>query len=149
MTISEKLASDLKSALKANDRTKVSILRMVMAAIKNKEIEKGGLLSDDETMTVLNSFVKRGRESFEQFSKAGRDELAAKEKEEIEVVQSYLPEQLSEDEITGLIKETVTETGAEGPKDFGKVMKAVMAKTKGKADGKVVSGLVKKVLEEA
>jgi uncharacterized protein YqeY len=149
MTISEKLASDIKSALKANDKTKLSILRMVKAAVKYKEIDKGDPLNDDEMMAVFNSFMKKGRESFEQFSKAGRDELASKEKEEMEIIQMYLPEQLSEDEIAGLVKDAISETGAEGSKDFGKVMKAVMAKTKGKADGKVVSGLVKKGLEGA
>lgn len=148
MSLSEKLSSDLNSALKTSDKTKVSILRMVKAAVKNREIDKGGRLTDDEVITILNSFVKKGKESIEHFTRGGREELAAKEKQELEVIQSYLPEQLSEDEIAILIRDAISETEAEGPKDFGNVMKAVMAKSKGKADGKLVSGLVKKVLEE-
>jgi uncharacterized protein YqeY len=149
MSLSEKLSSDMKSAMKSKETVKLSVIRMVRSEVKNREIDKGESLTDDEIMALLNSFMKKGRDSFEQFTKGGREELAAKEKEEIEIIQSYLPEQLSEDEVTALVKETISETGAGGPKDFGVVMKTVMAKTKGKADGKVVSGLVKKLLEEA
>lgn len=150
MALSDQISSDLQSALKANDKIKLSILRMIKAAIKNKEIDKGHVsLNDDEVMAILNSFLKKGKESFEQFSNAGREELAAQEKEELLIVQSYLPEQLSDDEIREMALEAVKETGAAGAKDFGNVMKAMMAKTKGKADGKVVSALIKKLLEEA
>ena len=149
MSLAEKLSSDITSAMKSKESIKLSVLRMVKSAVKNKEIGKGEALTDDETMAILNSFVKKGRDSFEQFTKGGREELAAKEKEEIGILQSYLPQQLSEDEITAMVKESIREIGATGPKEFGAVMKSVMAGTKGKADGKVVTGIVKKLLEEA
>jgi hypothetical protein len=144
---SEKLSDDYKDALRAGDKSRVSILRMIKAAVKNREIEKGSLLSDDEIYAVFRSFVKRANESIEQFSNAGRMDLAEKEKEELSIMQGYLPQQPGEDEIRKLVKEIIIETGATGPKEMGKVMKAVMAKTKGQVDGKLVSNLVKEMLE--
>ena len=144
---SEKLSDDYKEALKAGDKSRVSILRMIKAAVKNKEIEKGSSLSDDEIYAILRSFVKRAVESIEQFSKAGRTDLAAKEKEELSIMQGYLPRQLGEEEIRKLVKDIVSETGASGMKDMGTVMKAVMAKTKGQVDGKLVNTIVKETLE--
>lgn len=147
MGLSERLSDDLKSALKSGDKDRVSILRMVKAAIKNKEIEKGSAASEEEISALFRSFVKKAQESIEQFSKAGRTDLADKEKAELLVVQSYLPQQLGEDEIRSIITDAIRETGASGQKDMGRVMKAVMAKTKGQADGKLVNDLVKKALE--
>ncbi len=147
MQFSEKLSDDYKDALRSGDKSRVSILRMIKAAVKNREIEKGSLLSDDEIFAVFRSFVKRANESIEQFSKAGRMDLAEKEKEELSIMQGYLPQPPGEDEIRKLVKEIISETGAAGPKEMGKVMKAVMAKTKGLADGKLVSNLVKEMLE--
>ena len=147
MQFSEKLSDDYKDALRSGDKIKVSVLRMIKAAVKNREIEKGSLLSDDEIFAVFRSFVKRANESIEQFSKAGRMDLAEKEKEELSIMQGYLPQPPGEDEIRKLVKEIISETGAAGPKEMGKVMKAVMAKTKGLADGKLVSNLVKEMLE--
>jgi len=144
---SEKLSDDYKEALKAGDKSRVSILRMIKAAVKNKEIEKGSSLSDDEIYAILRSFVKRAGESIEQFSKAGRTDLAEKEKEELSIMQGYLPRQPGEGEIRKLVKEVISETGASGMKDMGKVMKAVMAKTKGQVDGKLVNTIVKETLE--
>ena len=147
MQFSEKLSDDYKEALKAGDKSRVSILRMIKAAVKNKEIEKGSSLSDDEIYAILRSFVKRAVESIEQFSKAGRTDLAAKEKEELSIMQGYLPRQLGEEEIRKLVEDIVSETGASGMKDMGTVMKAVMAKTKGQVDGKLVNTIVKETLE--
>ncbi|MBI5407917.1 MAG: GatB/YqeY domain-containing protein [Nitrospirae bacterium] len=147
MPLSEKIADDYKNALKSGDKNKVSILRMIKAAVKNKEIEKGASLNDDEINAILRSFVKKAHEAIEQFSKAGRTELEEKEKAELAVVQGYLPKQLGDDEIKAMIKDAVAETGAAGTKDMGKVMKAVMAKAKGQADGKLVNALVKEMLE--
>jgi uncharacterized protein YqeY len=146
---SEKLSDDYKDALRTGDKNRVSILRMIKAAVKNREIEKGSPLSDDEIYAVFRSFVKQANESIEQFSKAGRMDLAEKEKEELLIMQGYLPQrrQHSEDEIKKLVKEIISETGATGPKEMGKVMKAVMAKTKGQVDGKLVNNLVKEILE--
>lgn len=146
MGLSERLKNDLKDALKKGDTAKVSILRMVMAAIKNREIEKGGSLTEEEINSVLRSFVKKGKESIEQFSRAGRTELVEKETVELEIIQSYLPKQLTEDEIDKIVKDTITEVGAGGLRDMGKVMKAVMAKVGGRADGKFVNELVRKRL---
>lgn len=147
MQFSEKLSDDYKDALRSGDKSRVAILRMIKAAVKNREIEKGSLLTDDEIYAVFRSFVKRANESIEQFSKAGRMDLAEKEKEELSIMQGYLPQQPGEDEIRKLVKEIIIETGAAGPKEMGKVMKAVMAKTKGQVDGKLVSNLVKEMLE--
>jgi hypothetical protein len=146
---SEKLSDDYKDALRSGDKNRVSILRMIKAAVKNREIEKGSPLSDDEIYAVFRTFVKRANESIEQFSKAGRMDLAEKENEELLIMQGYLPQhqQHSEDEIKKLVKEIISETGATGPKEMGKVMKAVMAKTKGQVDGKLVNNLVKEILE--
>lgn len=147
MHLSEIISNDYKEALKSGDKDRVSILRMVKAAVKNREIEKKSSLPDDEISGILRSYVKRAHESIEQFSKAGRTDLVEKEKKELVIIQSYLPRQIAEDELKIIIKDAVIETGAAGTKDFGKVMKAVMSKTKGLADGKLVNDLVKAILE--
>ena len=147
MSISEKIADDLKEALKAGDKSKLSVLRLVKSAMKNKEIEKRASLTDEDVYAILRSFVKRSRESIGQFSKAGRTELVEKEKEELSIVQGYLPEQLEEDELRKIIKAIVEEAGASGPGDMGKVMKSVMAKLKGQADGRLVNTIVREMLE--
>ena len=147
MQLSEKLSDDYKEALKAGDKSRVSILRMIKAAVKNREIEKGTSITDDEISSILRTFIKRANESIGQFSQAGRMDLAEKEKEELSIMQGYLPQQLGEDEIRRLVKEVIRETGASGMKDMGKVMKAVMAKTKGQVDGKLVNTIVKETLE--
>jgi len=145
--IADKLSNDFKEALKSGDRSRVSILRMVKAAIKNREIEKRSALNDEEIQGILRSYVKRAHESIEQFSSAGRTELAEKEKAELAILHEYLPQQISEEEIRRIIRDAAAEVGAAGPKDMGKVMKVVMAKTKGQADGKLVNALVKELLE--
>jgi uncharacterized protein YqeY len=147
MSLAEKISNDFKKALKSREKIKVSVLRMIKATIKNKEIEKGDSLSDDEIMGVLKSFVKRTNESIEQFSKGGRSDLVEKEQKEQKIIQDYLPKQLGEDEISKLIKDTISEVGATGSKDMGTVMKTVMAKAKGQVDGKLVNNIVKSMLE--
>jgi uncharacterized protein YqeY len=147
MSLSNILSEDVKAALKSGDKTRVSVLRMVNAAIKNREIEKRSALTDDDISGILRSYVKRARESIDQFSIAGRTDLAEKEEQELAVIQSYLPEELSEDKTRKIISETITETEASGLKDMGKVMKAVMARTKGQVDGKLANKLVKEMLE--
>jgi uncharacterized protein YqeY len=147
MSLSEKIASDFNSALKSGDKVRVAILRMVKSAIKNREIEKGESLGDDEIEGVFRSFVKRAKESIEQFSAAGRTDLVEKEKSELAIIQEYLPRQLSEDETREIIRSVIAETGAAGPRDMGKVMKAVMAKGKGQIDGKLANTLLKEMLE--
>ena len=147
MSLSNTLSQDVKAALKSGDKTRVSMLRMVNAAIKNREIEKGSAPTDEDVSAILRSYVKRARESIDQFSKAGRTDLAEKEKQELAVIQSYLPEELTEEETRKIISEAISATGASSPNEMGKVMKAVMARTKGQVDGKLANKLVKEMLE--
>jgi len=147
MSLSEKIAIDFNRALKAGDKVRVAILRMVKSTIKNREIEKGEPLGDNEIEEVFRSFVKRAKESIEQFSTAGRTDLVEKEKAELTIIQEYLPRQFSEDETREIIRNAIAETGAAGPQDMGKVMKTVMAKGKGKVDGKLANTLLKDMLE--
>jgi len=147
MSLMESISNDLTSALKAGEKEKLLILRMVKSAIKNAEIEKGDPLNDDEVSAVLRTFAKRAKDSIEQFSQGGRDELAKKEKAQLAVIEEYLPKQLSEDDLRGMIKDAIQEQGASGMKDMGKVMKALMIKAKGQVDGKVANNIVKEMLE--
>ena len=144
MTLQEKIISDLTEAMKAKDAGRLSTLRMVKANLMNRKIEKGGELTDEEVTKALQSLVKQRRDSIEQYERAGRAELAAKEASEIEVIEAYLPQAASADEVAKAVEAAVAETGATSMKDMGTVMKAVMAKLQGKsADGKMVSEAVK------
>lgn len=147
MSLKDTIISDLTSAMKAQEADKVSTLRMVKANLMNRQIEKGGELTDEEVQKALQSLVKQRRDSIEQYSKAGRDELAAKEAAEIAVIDVYLPQAASPDEIDQAVAEAVAESGATSIKEMGVVMKAAMAKLQGKtADGKIVSEAVKAAL---
>ncbi len=146
MPITDRLSDDLKTALKGGDKDRLSVIRMAKAAVKNREIEKKDPLNDEEVCGVLMSLARRAKDSIEQFSKGGRQELADKEERELAIVQAYLPRQLSADEIRGIVKDVIQEAGAAGPGDMGKVMKSVMSKVKGQADGRLVSELVKEAL---
>jgi len=147
VTIFETISDDLNESLKARDKNRLSILRMIKSAVKNREIEKKAPLDDDEVKAILKTFVKRGKESIDQFEKAGRTELVEKEKLELAVIQKYLPKQLSDEETRLMISDTVKELGAVGPKDMGEVMKAVMGKAQGLVDGKLANKLLKEILE--
>lgn len=145
----EKVQSDLKEALKAGDGTRVSTLRFLLSQIHNREIElhgQGKDLTDEEVVGVIQKQAKERRESIEAFRQGGRDELVRKEEGELEILSKYLPQQLDPDELEKIIQETINQTGATGPGDFGKVMGAVMAKVKGQADGTAVSAAVRKLL---
>jgi len=146
MSLKDKLKSDLIAAMKAKDALRLSTLRLVINTIKNKEIDSRTELDEDAVLGVLTSAVKQRRESIEQFEKAGRTDLSDKEKAELAIIQEYMPQQMGKDEVLAAVKEAVSETGAAGAKDMGKVMKALMPKVKGKADGKLVNELVKEVL---
>ena len=148
MSLAEKISVDVKEALKSGDKSRLSILRMIKSSIKNKEIEKSEALTDEETSAILRSFVKRANESIEQFTKAGRADLAEKEKEESEIIQLYLPRQVDEDRTKEIIRDAIHEAGASGPGDMGKVMKIIMAKAGGQVDGKLASRLAKEMLED-
>jgi len=144
MSLKQQIISDLTASMKAQDAARTSTLRMVKAALMNREIEKGGELDDEEMMKLLRSLVKQRRDSVEQYEKGGRQELADKENSEIVVIETYLPQAASRDEIEAAVVAAISETGASSMKDMGKVMKAVQTALTGKnADGRTVSELVK------
>ena len=147
MPLLQKLDDDLKVAMKASESLKVSVLRMAKAALKYRQIEKGEVLSDEDILSVLSGLSKQRRESIEQFSKGGREDLAEKERQELSILQWYLPQQLTQEEIDHIIVEAIRESSAGGIKDMGKVMRLIMPRMKGTADGKVVSQRVKDILE--
>src|ERR1700704_802767 len=137
MSLKQQIISDLTASMKAQDAPRTSTLRMVKAALVNREIEKGGELDDEEMMKLLRSLVKQRRDSVEQYEKGGRPELAAKENTEIEVIEAYLPQAASREEIEAAISAAIADTGAGSIKDMGKVMKAAQAALAGKnADGR-------------
>lgn len=144
MSLKQQIISDLTASMKAQDAARTSTLRMVKAAFMNREIEKGGELDDEEMMKLLRSLVKQRRDSIEQYEKGGRQELADKEQSEIVVIEAYLPQAASREEIEKAIDAALAETGATSMKDMGRVMKAAQTALAGKnADGRVVSDLVK------
>jgi uncharacterized protein YqeY len=139
----DSIANDMREAMKAREQVRVGALRMLMAAVKNTEVEKLHELSDDEVIEVIAREAKRRRESIEAFEKGGRTDLIEKETGELEVLEAYLPEKLSEDELASLVDQAIAETGASTPKQMGEVMKALMPKLRGRADGAQVSAMVK------
>lgn len=166
MLIKEKITTDLKKALKEKLSAEISTLRMLQAALLNKEKEKRAKLAkekeeikeeelakesqltDDEIIDVISSEIKKRKEAIEGFEKGERQDLVEKEKKEVEILEKYLPEQLSEEEIKKLAKEAISKVGDSGPQDMGKVMGELMPKVKGKAEGGLVSKLVKELLSE-
>lgn len=146
--LAEQIQSDLKTAMKARDKTAVATLRMVLARIKEARVSTGhgDEVTDDEVQTLINREAKRRVEAAKAFSDAGRDELAAKEEAELGVLQQYLPQQMSDEEIAAVVDEIIAATGASSASDFGKVMGAVMPKVKGRADGNRVNALVRERL---
>jgi uncharacterized protein len=144
MSLGKQIVSDLTAAMKAQDAQRTSTLRMVKAAVMNRQIEKGAELDDDEMQKLLRSLVKQRRDSVEQYEKAGRQELVDKEQAEIAVIETYLPQAASPSEIDAAVETAIAETGATSMKDMGKVMKSAQAALAGKnADGKAVSEAVK------
>ena len=144
MSLKEKIISDLTASMKAQDAARTGTLRMVKASLMNRQIEKGGELTDDEIAKALQSLVKQRRDAIEQYQKAGRDELAKKEAAEITVIEAYLPQPASSEEIDRAVLAAISETGASSMKEMGVVMKATMTILAGKsADGKTVSEAVK------
>jgi uncharacterized protein len=147
MTLQEKIQSHLSDAMRSKDQLRLSVLRMMKTAVKNKEVEKMKPLEEAEIITVLNTLVKQRKDSVEQFRKGSREELAQKEEAEIKIIEEYLPAAASDDEIRRAVEESVQETGAASMKDMGKVMKATMSRLAGKTvDGSRVSQFVKEKL---
>ncbi len=163
MSLKERIQADIKKAMPEKDQLKVSVLRMLMAAVFNKEKEKRARLSkneeiekldelskltDEEIIEVISSESKKRQDSIEQYEKGNRQDLADQEKKELEILMKYLPEQMTEEEIRKLVKEKVEELGASGSKDIGKVMGALMPQLKGKADGTAVNKIVQEELKK-
>lgn len=148
MSLKQQILDDTKEAMKARNADKVNTLRFLQAAVKNKEIEvRPNALTDEDVVTVLRKSVKQRQDSIEQYVSAGRTDLADKEKMELSIIEGYLPKQMSADQIEAVVKQAIKDVGATSPKEMGAVMKAVQAKTQGTADNKIVSEIVKKLLQ--
>ena len=147
--LKQQLKDELKQSMLAKDTEKTSVLRMLISALGYFEIQKGGAgyeASDEEVLSVIQKEAKQHKDSIEQFKNAGRSELVEKEEKELKILEAYLPEQMGEDEIRKLVTDAIAQTGASNPSDMGKVMGALMPKTKGKADGALVSRIVREEL---
>ncbi|GAA0482698.1 GatB/YqeY domain-containing protein [Salinibacillus aidingensis] len=147
MTLLDRLNNDMKEAMKSKDKQALSVIRMVKASIQNEAIKLGkDQLTEEEEMSVLSRELKQRNDSLQEFKNAGREDLVEKINDELSVLQKYMPEQLSDEELTELVKDTIKTVGAESKSDMGKVMGALMPKVKGKADGSKVNQLVMKYL---
>jgi hypothetical protein len=146
--LAQKIQDDLKGAVKAQDKTRISALRMVLTALKNAELEEREELSDDKELAVVASYARRIKESIEEFRKAAREDLVAKEQAELAIVLSYLPEQMGDEEIRREVSRVIAEIGATTPRDMGRVMGEMMKRFKGKVDGGAVSRIVSELLKK-
>ena len=150
MSLRDRIPEDLKSALKNQNTLELTVLRMLQSAIKNREIENNKQeLSDEEVISVIGTEIKKRREAAKEYEKVGRPDAAGEEMAEAEILMKYMPEQMGEDEIRSAVNEAIAEAGAGSLRDMGKVMKVVMPKVKGKADGALVNKIVKEELEKA
>jgi uncharacterized protein YqeY len=147
MSLKEQIDADYKAAMKARDDLKVSVLRLLRSAIHNAEIDKQRTLTDDEILGVIQSEVRKRRESIEAFQQGGRQDLVEREQAELAILESYLPKALTREELEALVRETVRKVGALSVRDMGKVMSALMPKVRGRADEREVSNLVRQILE--
>jgi uncharacterized protein len=147
MMIWEKLNEDMKTALKSGDKLRLSVVRMLISELKNERIALGADLDDIAQRRVLASYAKRRKEAIDAARSGGREDIATKEQQEYDITMSYLPKQLSDDELRALIKKHIDATGTTGSGSFGVVMKSVMTEVSGQADGKLVSTLVRELLE--
>ena len=144
--VADRLSTEIKTSLKAGDRTRLATMRLLAAAVKNREVELGHDLSEEEFLEVVGREVKRRREAAEAYERGGRPELVEKERAEQSVLDAYLPEQLSEEEVRDAIEEAITATGASGPNEVGKVMGWIMGRHKGRVDGGQVNRLARERL---
>jgi uncharacterized protein YqeY len=145
-SLSARINDDVKAAMKAKDKARLGVLRLITAAIKQREVDERITLNDEQVLAVLEKMIKQRKDSITQYEKAGRDELAQQEAFEIGIIQDYMPEQLSDDEIDALIAEAISSSGAESMKDMGKVMGLLKPKLAGRADMGKVSQIIKKQL---
>lgn len=146
MPLVDKIAHDLKEAMKVKDDFRLSCLRMAKTALKNEQVSRGHELNDEQAQAVLMTMVRKGQDAAREFRAGNRESLALKEEREVEILYEYLPKQLGPDEIERLLKEVIDEVAAQGPKDLGKVMKAVMPRIAGKAQGKEVNEIARRLL---
>ncbi len=146
MTLKERLTDDMKSALRHRETVRLGLVRMIRAQIKNREIAKGNELPDEEVIEVVSSLIKSRKEARDFAIKGNRKDLVTQAEEELEILASYLPDQLSEEEVRTLVREVIDQAGAEGPGDLGRIMGSVMPRVKGRADGKLVNGIVRECL---
>jgi uncharacterized protein YqeY len=146
MSLVERLNQDMKLAMKNKDKLKLSVIRMVKASVKNEEINQGSPLTDEQVLAVVTRELKQRRDSLQEFDKAGREDLAAPTREEIEILLEYMPEQMGEEEIRRVVSEAIQQVGAQSKKDLGKVMGVLMPKVKGRADGALVNKIVQELL---
>ncbi|HLR23122.1 MAG TPA: GatB/YqeY domain-containing protein [Pseudogracilibacillus sp.] len=147
MSLIERLNEDMKQAMKAKEKLKLSVIRMIKASLQNERIQLGvHELSEDEELTILSREMKQRTDSIKEFQEAGREDLTKKLEDEIKILQAYMPEQLSDEELAEIVKTTISEVNATSKKDFGKVMGQVMPKVKGKTDGSKVQKLVQEYL---
>lgn len=147
MSLNERLNDDMKQAMRSQEKFRLSVIRMVRSSIKNVEIDLRRSLEDNEVLDILNRELKQRKDSLQDFEKAGRDDLVDALKVEIEIIAEYMPTQLTEEEITVIVKQTIQETGASTKADMGKVMGALMPKVKGRSDGKLVNQIVQQLLQ--
>ncbi len=146
MSLLERLNSDIKQAMKNKEKDKLSVIRMIKASIQNEALKIGKEISEEEELTVLSREVKQRKDSLHEFDKAGREDLVEKIRTELQYVELYMPKQLSEEEVSEIVKQAISETGASSKVEMGKVMAVVMPKVKGKADGSLVNKLVQQHL---
>ena len=146
MSLKKRLETDAKTALKSKDRVRLGLIRVVRAQVKNAEIAKKHELSEEETIEVVVSVVKARRESLDYAVKGNRSDLVLETEQELQILADYLPQQLSEEEVQDIVQRAIRETGAESPKDMGRVMGIIMPQVKGRADGKLVNNLVRQYL---
>ncbi|MCQ6273631.1 GatB/YqeY domain-containing protein [Bacillus sp. V3B] len=146
MSLLERLNSDIKQAMKNKEKDKLTVIRMIKSSIQNEAIKSGKALSEEDELTVLSREVKQRKDSLHEFDKAGRQDLVEKIRTELQYVELYMPKQLSEKEVTEIVKQAISETGASSKAEMGKVMAVIMPKVKGKADGSLVNKLVQQHL---
>jgi uncharacterized protein YqeY len=146
MSFNDRITEDLKNAIKGKNPVRTSCLRMLKASLKNKQIEKGRELTDEETQAIISSLIRKNKEAIKEFRNGGREDLASKEEEEVRIYYDYLPQQLSQEEIEKTIREIIAELSAVSHKDLGKIMKLAMARMAGKVQGKEVNEIARKLL---
>ena len=148
-SLKERLSDEMKTAMKSGEKEKLGFARNLHAAIRKREIDDRVELDDSGVLKIVSSLVKQRQDSIEQFKKGGRDDLVEKEERELQYLQTFLPPQLSEEEVRRLVEQAVSEAQVSSPKDMGKVMKALLPKVQGRADGKLVSQLVREQIEKS